>query len=56
MERIDGHKAENQILRGLFRSAEASYTVSDLAKAIGPLIDLMFVSQFIGVGGVTVLG
>ena len=56
MERIDGTKSENKILRGLFRSAEVSYTVSDLSKALGPIIDLMFVSQFIGVEGVTVLG
>jgi len=56
MERLDGTKSENRILRGMFRSAESSYAVSDLAKALGPIIDLMFVSQFIGVEGVTVLG
>ena len=50
MERIDGAKTENRILRWQFRRAEVSYTVSDLAKAVGPMIDLMFVSQFIGIG------
>ena len=49
MERIDGVKADNRILHRLIRKAEVSYTVSDISKAIGPVIDLMFVSQFIGV-------
>ena len=30
--------------------------MSDFSKAIGPMIDLVFVSQFIGIDGVTVLG
>ena len=56
MERISGARAENRILHRLIRKAEASYTVSDISKAIGPMIDLMFVSLFIGVRGVTVIG
>ena len=56
MERIDGIRTENKILHQLLRKAEISYTVSDISKAIGPMIDLVFISQFIGVRGVTVLG
>ena len=56
MERIDGVRTDNKVLLRLIRKAEGSYTVSDLSKAIGPMIDLMFVSQFIGVRGVTVMG
>ena len=44
------------IIRKLFRKAEISYTVSDLSKAIGPIVDLMFISQFIGPDGVAVIG
>ncbi len=49
-------KNYNMILHKLFRKAELSYAVSDLSKAIGPIIDLMFISQFIGAAGVTVIG
>ena len=56
MERIDGARTDNIILRRLLRKAEISYTVSDLSKAIGPMADLMFVSQFLGIRAVTVLG
>lgn len=47
---------DNKILRRLFRKAEVSYTVSDLSKAIGPMIDLILIGQFIGPNGVTVMG
>ena len=56
MEMINGTKAENKIIRRLFHKSEISWGVSDFSKAIGPMIDLVFVSQFIGVDGVTVLG
>jgi len=49
-------KTENKILHHLLRRAELSYAVSHLSKAIGPMIDMVFVSQFLGVGAVTVLG
>ena len=48
--------SENRIIQKLFRKAEISYTVSDVSKAIGPMIDLAFVSQFIGPDGVAVIG
>ena len=47
---------ENKIIHKLFRKAEISYTVSDISKAVGPIIDLVFISQFIGTNGVTVMG
>lgn len=53
---IYGGKAENKIIRRLFHKSELSWGVSDFSKAIGPIIDLVFVSHFIGVDGVTVLG
>ncbi len=56
MEMICGGKAENKIIRKLFHKSEVSWGVSDFSKAIGPMIDLIFVSHFIGVNGVTVLG
>lgn len=56
MEMIYGGKAENKIIRRLFHKSELSWGVSDFSKAIGPIIDLVFVSHFIGVDGVTVLG
>lgn len=49
-------KAENKIVRRLFLKSEVSWGISDLSKAIGPMIDLVFISNFIGVNGVTVLG
>ena len=48
--------SENRIIQKLFRKTEISYTVSDISKAIGPMIDLAFVSQFIGPDGVAVIG
>ena len=50
------NKSGSRILYRLFRRAELSYSVSHLSKAVGPIIDMAFVSQFLGVGGVTVLG
>lgn len=49
-------KAENKIVRRLFLKSEVSWGISDLSKAIGPMIDLVFISNYIGVNGVTVLG
>ena len=45
----------DKILHQLFRKGEASYAVSDVSKAIAPLVDLLFVSLFIGASGVTVM-
>lgn len=56
MEMVTDTKKENKIIRRLFYKSELSWGVSDFSKAIGPMIDLVFVSQFIGVDGVTVLG
>ena len=56
MKRTFAENTDNRIIQKLFRKAEISYTVSDVSKAIGPLIDLMFISQFIGSDGVTVIG
>ena len=46
----------NRIIRQLFEKAEVSYTLSDISKAIGPVIDLVFIALFIGTDGVTVVG
>ena len=51
-----GNDSKDKILHKLFRKSELSYAVSDLSKAIGPIIDLMFTSLFIGPAGVTVMG
>ena len=48
--------SDSIIIRKLFGKAEASYALSDLSKAIGPIIDLVFISLFIGTNGVTVAG
>ena len=56
MKEVYEAQTGNKILHKLFRKAELSYTVSDLSKAIGPIIDLMFISLFIGTAGVTVMG
>ena len=56
METAFAKTADNRIIQKLFRKAEISYTVSDVSKAIGPMIDLMFISQFIGPDGVSVIG
>ena len=47
---------EDKILKKLFLKGEASYAFSDLSKAIGPMVDLLFVSAFFGPAGVTVIG
>ena len=51
-----GEDTADKILHKLFRRGEISYTISDLSKAIGPMIDLMFIGRFIGPDGVTVMG
>ena len=56
MKRTLTENADNRIIQTLFHKAEFSYTVSDVSKALGPMIDLMFISQFIGMDGVTVTG
>ena len=56
MYKLYGTNIGNKILHQLFRKAELSYAVFDLSKAIGPMIDLMFISLFIGSAGVTVMG
>ncbi len=56
METIAGKKTENVILHKLFRKGEQSYAFSDISKAIGPMVDLAFVSLFFGPMGVTVIG
>ncbi len=56
MKRELAEYADNRIIQQLFRKAEMSYTVSDISKAIGPMIDLMFIGQFIGPNGVAVIG
>ena len=56
MEDIYGEKHNNQILHKLFRKSEIAWGLSDTSKAIGPMIDLIFISQFIGIDGVTVMG
>ncbi len=56
MKKTFAENTDNRIIQKLFRKAEISYTVSDVSKAIGPMIDLMFISQFIGPDGVTVIG
>ena len=44
------------IIKRLFRNAEISYSLCDLSKCIGPVIDLVFIGKFIGTEGVTVIG
>lgn len=56
MEMVYNDKTENKIVRRLFVKSEVSWGISDFSKAIGPIIDLFFVSRFIGIDGVTVLG
>lgn len=46
----------NAILHKLFRKSELSWAFSDTSKAAGPIVDLMFISLFIGASGVTVMG
>ena len=49
-------KEEYRILHKLFRKSEIAYTISDISKALGPMIDLMFISSFFGKAGITVIG
>ena len=56
MKDLYGEKAKNKILSRLFTKAEISWGLSDISKSIGPMIDLIFISQFIGISGVTVMG
>ena len=55
MQDLYGAKAKNKILHKLFMRAEISWGISDISKSIGPMIDLIFISQFIGINGVTVM-
>ena len=56
MEDIYGTKVKNRILSKLFIKAEFAWVLSDISQMIGPMIDLIFISQFIGINGVTVMG
>ena len=56
MKKRLAESTDNRIIQKLFRKAEISYTVSDVSKAVGPMIDLMFISQFVGPDGVAVIG
>ncbi len=56
MKKLNGGKTDDAILHRLFRKGELSFALSDLAQAVGPIVDLMFVSLFIGASGVTVMG
>ena len=56
MENLYGEKVKNKILSRLFTKAEISWGLSDISRSIGPMIDLVFISQFIGINGVTVMG
>lgn len=47
---------DNAIINKMFGKAEVSYALSDISKAIGPIIDLVFIALFIGTDGVTVVG
>ncbi|MDY6399942.1 MAG: hypothetical protein SPL10_01410 [Synergistales bacterium] len=56
MKDLYGEKAKNKILSRLFTKSEIAWGLSDISKSIGPMIDLIFISQFIGISGVTVMG
>lgn len=56
MQNLYGEKTKNKILSRLFRKAEIAWGLSDTSESIGPMIDLIFISQFIGPDGVTVMG
>ena len=56
MYKLYGADADNKMLPQLFRKAELSFIVVDLSKYFGPMVDLLFISMFIGSAGVTVLG
>ena len=48
MKKGIGKNTDNRFLHKLFMKGEISYAVSDISKAIGPMIDMMFVGRFIG--------
>ena len=56
MENLYGEKVKNKILSRFFTKAEIAWGLSDISRSIGPMIDLIFISQFIGIDGVTVMG
>ena len=56
MQNLYGENTKNKILSRLFTKAEIAWGLSDISKSIGPMIDLIFISQFIGINGVTVMG
>lgn len=56
MKDLYGEKAKNKILSRLFTKSEIAWGLSDISKSIGPMIDLFFISQFVGINGVTVMG
>lgn len=56
MKTIGGNVSENRIIHKQFSKSEVSWGFSDISISIGSMIDLFFVSAFIGVNGVTVLG
>ena len=56
MKDLYGEKVKNKILSRLFTKAEIAWGLSDISKSIGPMIDLFFISQFVGINGVTVMG
>ena len=56
MRKIYDAQTNNAILHHLFMKGELSFAFSDLAQAVGPIVDLMFISLFIGASGVTVMG
>ena len=56
MENLYGEKIKNNILSRLFTKAEIAWDLSDISRSIRPMIDLIFISQFISINGVTVMG
>ena len=56
MENVYGGQTGNVILTRLFRKAELSWAVFAFSGAVSPIVDLMFISLFIGSEGVTVMG
>ena len=55
MENLYGTKTSNAILRHQFTRGEFSYALSDLTKALGPIIDLYFIGHYIGSDGLAVI-
>ncbi len=56
MKRINGRQAEDRIIHKQFIKSEVSWSFSDISMSIGSMIDLFFISTYIGVNGVTALG